>query len=185
MAGRGSRERGRCSWSAQPILSLDLHPAPKTRRHAASDTLWRFPCTRAAGNGPRCAFLSSSHTYVSARLHTLSLAFSSSRLGARLTRLAMPSTYDPLGQHPPDDDVDFPGQSSSRPPTAYPPKPETYYGDGPFDPPSSDDESDVLLEKGGPRTPGIIEEEGDLVVGRSSSRKVCSPIPYSPHSSPI
>ena len=83
----------------------------------------------------------------------------------------MPPTYEPLGQDAPDDD--FRGESSSRPAvsTVYPPKPETYYGDGPFDPPSSDDESEVLLEKGGPRSPGVIEEEGDLVVG-NGSRKV-------------
>ena len=87
----------------------------------------------------------------------------------------MPPTYEPLGQDAPDDD--FRGESSSRPATStvYPPKPETYYGDGPFDPPSSDDESEVLLEKGGPRSPGVIEEEGDLVVG-NGSRKVRSAI---------
>ena len=50
--------------------------------------------------------------------------------------------------------------------TAYPPKPDTYYGEGPFDPPSSDDEADQLLEKGGERSGRMIEEDGDLFVGK-------------------
>jgi len=51
-------------------------------------------------------------------------------------------------------------------------KPETYYGEGPFDPQSSDEEADDLLEKSPARSPGAAERgradmEGDglLVVG--------------------
>ena len=84
------------------------------------------------------------------------------------------SNYEPLGQG---DDL-FEGTSdhavaAPAANTADPPKPETYYGDGPFDPPSSDDESEELLEKGeGTQRSGrAIEEEGHLVVGRGG-RKV-------------
>ncbi|KAF7370927.1 hypothetical protein MSAN_00726600 [Mycena sanguinolenta] len=36
-------------------------------------------------------------------------------------------------------------------------RPPTYYGDGPFDPPSSDEEDETLLEKRPPSSPGIAE----------------------------
>ncbi|KAF5354550.1 hypothetical protein D9758_011204 [Tetrapyrgos nigripes] len=36
-------------------------------------------------------------------------------------------------------------------------KPKTYYGEGPFDPPSSDSEEDGLLADNGPSTPGVAE----------------------------
>jgi dipeptidyl aminopeptidase len=58
--------------------------------------------------------------------------------------------------------------------------PSTYYGDGPFDAPSSDDEGDHLLEKNGPRSPGAVElgrldieedeGEGLVVVGTQKQR---------------
>ncbi|KZT20995.1 hypothetical protein NEOLEDRAFT_1074339 [Neolentinus lepideus HHB14362 ss-1] len=58
--------------------------------------------------------------------------------------------------------------------------PTPYYGDGPFDPPSSDDEDEGLLEKSPKlsRSPGIAErgpddlyeEEGVLVVGGTKKR---------------
>jgi hypothetical protein len=57
-------------------------------------------------------------------------------------------------------------------------RPATYYGQGPFDAPSSDEE-DELLEKEHvepPRSPGhvgALEEEGGLHVG-SKINKVCS-----------
>ncbi|KAI0737310.1 hypothetical protein C8Q80DRAFT_1213564 [Daedaleopsis nitida] len=52
-----------------------------------------------------------------------------------------PSPYEPLDQ---EGDDFFQGNSSrTAADTAYPPRPETYYGDGPFDPPSSDDEAEV------------------------------------------
>ncbi|KAM5541328.1 hypothetical protein V8D89_004882 [Ganoderma adspersum] len=82
----------------------------------------------------------------------------------------MPSQYEPLGQEAPDDY--FHAESSSRANTAFPPKPETYYGEGPFDPPSSDDdESEVLLEKNGSRrSSAVFEEEGHLVIGSTKKR---------------
>ncbi|KAH9945746.1 dipeptidyl aminopeptidase [Amylocystis lapponica] len=53
-----------------------------------------------------------------------------------------------------------------------PTKPVTYYGEGPFDPPSSDEEGDELLEKSPTRSPGTAErggvglhDDGGLVVG--------------------
>ncbi|RPD57299.1 dipeptidyl aminopeptidase [Lentinus tigrinus ALCF2SS1-7] len=82
-----------------------------------------------------------------------------------------PTDYEPLSQA----DGFFEGSSSDHPAavnTAYPPKPETYYGDGPFDAPSSDDESEELLEKGErQRTGRAIEEEGHLVIGSGGRKK--------------
>lgn len=55
-------------------------------------------------------------------------------------------------------------------------KPEVYYGEGPFDPASSDEEADVLLEKSGRISPGSAErtsnslQEDDHIV---RSRRVC------------
>jgi dipeptidyl aminopeptidase B len=54
-----------------------------------------------------------------------------------------------------------------------PPRPAAYYGEGEFDPPSSDDEDDVFLEKGKVADTegdgdGILED-GELIVGG----KVC------------
>lgn len=52
-------------------------------------------------------------------------------------------------------------------------KPEVYYGDGSFDPPSSDDEDDGLLEKN-IRREGLTDvEETGLRVG--GGHKVCTP----------
>ena len=79
-----------------------------------------------------------------------------------------PSTYEPLQQ---DRDEFSQGDSAGSVHTAYPPKPETYYGDGPFDPPSSDDEADELLEKTRERDGRSIEEDGGLVLG--GGQKVC------------
>ena len=39
-------------------------------------------------------------------------------------------------------------------------RPPTYYGDGPFDPPSSEEEDEELLLKRTPRTPGYAERGG-------------------------
>ena len=55
-------------------------------------------------------------------------------------------------------------------------RPSTYYGGGPFDPHSSDDEAERLLEKNVPQSSGIAEldiedDEGeDLVVGGQKQR---------------
>lgn len=58
--------------------------------------------------------------------------------------------------------------------TPIPIKPEVYYGDGPFDPPSSDDEEEELLSKAGTpteeRTGRDVEGIGGLKLG---GRKVC------------
>ena len=78
----------------------------------------------------------------------------------------MPPTYEPLAQE--GDDPFLGGPSSSA--AAYPVKPETYYGEGPFDPPSSDDESEELIEKESQRSGRAIEEEGNLVVGSQKVR---------------
>jgi dipeptidyl aminopeptidase len=42
-------------------------------------------------------------------------------------------------------------------------RPPTYYGDGPFDAPSSDEEDEALLEKGPPGSPGIAERGNPLL----------------------
>jgi len=86
------------------------------------------------------------------------------------------SNYEALSQD--GEDVSYDGASSSvrhvddlGPVTV---KPETYYGEGLFDPPSSDDEGDDLLEKRGLSSPGlaeraaangILQEDGQLIVG--------------------
>lgn len=78
-----------------------------------------------------------------------------------------------------DDDV-FGDATSSTAPDAdvlRGPKPITYYGEGPFDPPSSDEEMDDLLEKplrhsdANGRAGIGLEEDGTLRVGH---QKVCS-----------
>ena len=68
-------------------------------------------------------------------------------------------------------------QSPSLQTDDFGPRPMTYYGDGPFDPPSSDEEADELIEKaqaqsGTQGRPQVsFEEDGILRVGQ---RKVCS-----------
>ncbi|CDO69708.1 hypothetical protein BN946_scf184851.g96 [Trametes cinnabarina] len=80
----------------------------------------------------------------------------------------MPTDYEPLAR----DAEDFFGGGPSSAAAAYPStvKPETYYGEGPFDPPSSDDESEELLEKDAERAGHIIEAEGNLIVGSGKRR---------------
>ncbi|KAI0820257.1 dipeptidyl aminopeptidase [Trametes gibbosa] len=80
----------------------------------------------------------------------------------------MPTTYEPLQRD--EDDVFYSGPSSSAVPLPIPVKPEVYYDEGPFDPPSSDDESDSFLAKEQGRSGHIIEAEGDLVVGSRKKR---------------
>ena len=64
-------------------------------------------------------------------------------------------------------------------------RPTTYYGEGAFNPPDSDDEEEELIEK--PRTPGAAEaarqgfESGDLglyVGGPSQAVRSLRPRPY-------
>ncbi|KAF8643012.1 hypothetical protein AX16_009257 [Volvariella volvacea WC 439] len=49
-------------------------------------------------------------------------------------------------------------------------RPPTYYGEGPFDPPSSDEDS--LLEKEGPRSPAFIEHAGLFDRQRSTPLRI-------------
>ncbi|KAJ7230529.1 dipeptidyl aminopeptidase [Mycena pura] len=52
-------------------------------------------------------------------------------------------------------------------------RPPTYYGDGPFDAPSSDEsEDDTLLEKGPPASPGIAERGNSLSQRRPTSLRL-------------
>lgn len=150
-AGRGGR-RGRCG--EKESGRHGEYQAPKTRRHGQHAT--RRALTASA----------SFPTLDCSR----SLLRSARRRSARLPRVdaqAMPSTYEPLAQE--GDDVFGTVPSSSAVVHPIPIKPETYYGEGPFDPPSSDDEADSFLGKEDERSGRAIEAEGDLVVG---SRKV-------------
>ena len=81
----------------------------------------------------------------------------------------MPAHYEPLDH----EETGFYNDGPSSSATGYPGtvKPETYYGEGPFDPPSSDDESEELLEKGLERSGRAIEAEGNLVVGSGKVRQ--------------
>ncbi|KAJ6485813.1 dipeptidyl aminopeptidase [Mycena sanguinolenta] len=51
-------------------------------------------------------------------------------------------------------------------------RPPTYYGDGPFDPPSSDEEDATLLEKRPPSSPGIAELGNATSTRRSTSLRL-------------
>lgn len=62
----------------------------------------------------------------------------------------------------------------SEAPAKYPPQPRpaTYYGEGDFEPPSSDDEEDAFLEKKPGHVPldselggELLTEDGELVIG--------------------
>ncbi|KAH9893599.1 dipeptidyl aminopeptidase [Cubamyces lactineus] len=80
----------------------------------------------------------------------------------------MPAQYEPLDHEETGFYNDGPSSLAARYPVTV--KPETYYGEGPFDPPSSDDESEELLEKGVERSGRAIEAEGNLVVGSGKKR---------------
>lgn len=72
-----------------------------------------------------------------------------------------PPEYQPLPHDGGDDVEHYPPQQ---------PRPAMYYGEGEFDPPSSDDEEDsAFIEKGkggeGERDGAALEEDGELVVG--------------------
>ncbi|KAJ7272564.1 dipeptidyl aminopeptidase [Mycena haematopus] len=51
-------------------------------------------------------------------------------------------------------------------------RPPTYYGDGPFDPPSSDEEEETLLEKPPPSSPGIAELGNAISARRPTSLRL-------------
>jgi hypothetical protein len=65
------------------------------------------------------------------------------------------------------DEVNQPSSST------LPVRPPTYYGEGPFDPPSSDDEDERLLEKSRPLSPGGDQIEGGGAGLRIGGHKVC------------
>jgi dipeptidyl aminopeptidase len=66
-------------------------------------------------------------------------------------------TYEQLTQEAEEPDESLP-VSAVRPPV--------YYGDGPFDPPSSDEEDAGLLDKTEPASPGSAERGGNgLILG--------------------
>lgn len=72
------------------------------------------------------------------------------------------SEYEAIAQEG-EDDMDERAPSSSLRGNAIHPtpiKPETYYGEGTFDPPSSDEEADELLEKGGRESSEQAERAG-------------------------
>ncbi|KAJ6581126.1 dipeptidyl aminopeptidase [Mycena capillaripes] len=70
--------------------------------------------------------------------------------------------YEPLFQDHPEGELEQDALLKNRP---SPIRPPTYYGDGPFDPPSSDEEDERLLEKQPPSSPGIAER-GTLISHR-------------------
>ncbi|KAF7322541.1 hypothetical protein HMN09_00032600 [Mycena chlorophos] len=75
--------------------------------------------------------------------------------------------YEPLYQ---DDDLDAPPAHSKDRPSPIQVRPQVYYGDGPFDVPSSDESEDgTLLEKGPPASPGIAERGNASYKRRTSS----------------
>ena len=57
-----------------------------------------------------------------------------------------------------------------------PVRPPTYYGEGPFDPPSSDDEDESLLLKETSRSLGTVERAGYT----EPDTRVCSSEPLEP-----
>ncbi|KAJ7746743.1 dipeptidyl aminopeptidase [Mycena maculata] len=75
--------------------------------------------------------------------------------------------YEPLDQH--EDELEQDALLSlkdrSLPPIQV--RPSTYYGDGPFEAPSSDEEDETLLEKGPPASPGIAERGNTMEQRRS------------------
>jgi hypothetical protein len=76
--------------------------------------------------------------------------------------------YEPLFQDHPEGQLEEDNLLSpkDRPVAPIQVRPPTYYGDGPFDVPSSDEEDEALLEKP-PGSPGIAER-GNLAPPRVS-----------------
>ena len=68
------------------------------------------------------------------------------------------SNYEPLPQEGEGSrDIHFDEPASTR---SGPVRPPTYYGEGPFDPPSSEDEDESLLQKENNRSLGVMERAG-------------------------
>lgn len=81
-----------------------------------------------------------------------------------------PPEYQPLPHDGGEDVEHYPPQQ---------PRPAMYYGEGEFDPPSSDDEEDsAFIEKGkggeGERDGAALEEDGELVVGGKVRCRNCT-----------
>lgn len=100
------------------------------------------------------------------------------------------SSYERLPQQ--DEARNQTASSSSRTesPASFASRPTTYYGDGPFDPPSSEDEdedneSGSLLEKIGPSSPSLAELGDGFPSGSgrgdSPERKVRAVMPFVKH----
>lgn len=66
------------------------------------------------------------------------------------------SNYELLSQ----EGAGFEETPYDRPTHSGPVRPPTYYGEGPFDPPSSEDEDETLLQKEPTRSPGTVERAG-------------------------
>jgi len=68
------------------------------------------------------------------------------------------SNYEPLPQEGASSgDALYDERASTH---SGPVRPPTYYGEGPFDPPSSDDEDESLLQKENSRSLGMMERAG-------------------------
>ena len=66
------------------------------------------------------------------------------------------SNYEPLPQEGARDTL-YDDRTSTH---SGPVRPPTYYGEGPFDPPSSEDEDESLLQKENSRSLGMVERAG-------------------------
>lgn len=91
-----------------------------------------------------------------------------------------PSAYGPLSQEDDQEDVDAASITRASGHGLLP-RPPVYYGEGPFDPPSSDDESEELLSKPEAGSDGLAERgqimanevgSSGLYVGRRRVREL-------------
>ncbi|KAJ7460697.1 dipeptidyl aminopeptidase [Mycena latifolia] len=83
----------------------------------------------------------------------------------------MSTQYEPLFLHEGELEQDSLLSMKDRPVPPIQVRPPTYYGDGPFDVPSSDEEDEALLEKG-PNSPGIAERGNPVPEGRPTSLRL-------------
>ncbi|KAJ7643291.1 dipeptidyl aminopeptidase [Mycena polygramma] len=79
--------------------------------------------------------------------------------------------YEPLLQDHPEGELEQDALLKDRP-SPIRIRPPTYYGDGPFDAPSSDEEDETLLEKGLPSSPGVAERGNPLSHRRPTSLRL-------------
>lgn len=89
----------------------------------------------------------------------------------------MPQQYDPLTQEDdsPIHDAELQGDNADTLRAGLLPRPTVYYGEGPFDAPSSDDEDDSekndTVSVNRAEHGNLLDSEGELHVG---GRKVCA-----------